>query len=103
MLPVSMHRSMDRLPRYRNPGEGGRTLISARVRRCMFYASKGAGTSGALVSTRVVASLVFGVSAADPVTLVVAATTLVVVALLSSLLPAWRALRLEPAKVLHEK
>jgi predicted permease len=60
-----------------------------------------AGMIGALASARVMASLIYGVSAADPVTLVVVATTLAVVALLSSLVPAWRALRLDPVKVLR--
>jgi ABC-type antimicrobial peptide transport system permease subunit len=60
-----------------------------------------AGTIGALASGRVMTSLIYGVSAADPVTLVVVATTLAVVALLSSLVPAWRALRLDPVKVLR--
>ena len=58
-----------------------------------------AGTIGALASARVMASLIHGVSAADPVTLAVVATTLAVVALLSSLVPAWRALRLDPLTV----
>lgn len=47
------------------------------------------------------ASLIYGVSAADPVTLVVVATTLAIIALLSSLVPAWRASRLDPVKVLR--
>jgi predicted permease len=58
-----------------------------------------AGAIGALASARVMTSLIYGVSAADPVTLVIVATTLAVVALLSSLVPAWRALRLDPMKV----
>ena len=58
-----------------------------------------AGTIGALASARVMASLIYGVSAADPTTLVVVATTLAIVALLSSVVPAWRAARLDPVKV----
>jgi ABC-type antimicrobial peptide transport system permease subunit len=60
-----------------------------------------AGAIGALASARVMTSLIYGVSAADPVTLVIVATTLALVALLSSLLPAWRALRFDPVKVLR--
>ena len=57
------------------------------------------GAIGALASARIMASLIFGVSAADPVTLAVVATTLAVVALLSSLVPAYRAVRLDPVRV----
>jgi predicted permease len=57
------------------------------------------GAIGALASARIMASLIFGVSAADPVTLVVVAVTLAFVALLSSLVPAYRALRLDPVRV----
>jgi len=60
-----------------------------------------AGTIAALASARVMNSLVFGVSATDPLTLGAVATTLAVVALLASLVPAYRALRLDPVKVLR--
>ena len=59
------------------------------------------GTIGALASARMMASLIFGVSAADPVTLVVVAATLAVVALLSSLVPARRASRVDPVRALR--
>jgi predicted permease len=60
-----------------------------------------AGTLGALASARVLETLVFGVSASDPVTLVAVAATLAVVALAASLVPALRALRLDPVKALR--
>jgi ABC-type lipoprotein release transport system permease subunit len=44
---------------------------------------------------------VFGVSAADPLTLAAVAATLAFVALVVSLVPANRGLRLEPVKVLR--
>ena len=47
------------------------------------------------------ASLVFGVSASDPLTLAAVAATLALIALLASLVPAYRALRLDPVKVLR--
>jgi putative ABC transport system permease protein len=59
------------------------------------------GTVAALASARVMATLVFGVSASDPLTLAVVGTTLALVALMASLLPAYRALRLDPVKVLR--
>jgi putative ABC transport system permease protein len=60
-----------------------------------------AGTIAALASAKVMNTLVFGVSASDPLTLAVVAGTLALVALIASLLPAYRALRLDPVKVLR--
>jgi putative ABC transport system permease protein len=60
-----------------------------------------AGTVVALAAGRLMAKLVFGVSASDPMTFVVVAATLVFVALMASLLPAYRASRLDPAEVLR--
>ncbi len=60
-----------------------------------------AGTIAALASARVMETLVFGVSASDPLTLAAVAAILALVALIASLLPAYRALRLDPVKVLR--
>ena len=60
-----------------------------------------AGTIAALASARVMKTLVFGVSASDPLTLAAVGATLALVALMASLVPAYRALRLDPAKVLR--
>jgi len=59
------------------------------------------GTIAALTSAKVMATLVFGVSASDPLTLMAVAATLALVALMASLVPAYRALRLDPVKVLR--
>jgi putative ABC transport system permease protein len=59
------------------------------------------GTVAALGSAKVVKTLVFGVSASDPLTLAAVAATLALVALIASLVPAYRALRLDPVKVLR--
>ena len=59
------------------------------------------GTIAALTSAKVMATLVFGVSASDPLTLAAVAATLALVALMASLIPAFRALRLDPVKVLR--
>jgi len=61
----------------------------------------GAGTIAALASAKVMETLIFGVSASDPLTLVVVGVTLALVALVASLVPAYRALRLDPVKVLR--
>jgi putative ABC transport system permease protein len=60
-----------------------------------------AGTIGALASGKLLQKLVFGVSASDPLTLVAVAATLALVALLASLIPAYRATRLDPIEVLR--
>ena len=60
-----------------------------------------AGTIAALASAKVMETLVFGVSASDPLTLVAVATTLAFVALMASLVPAQRAFRLDPVKALR--
>ena len=60
-----------------------------------------AGTIAALASAKVMRTLVFGVSASDPLTLVAVGAMLALVALMASLVPAYRALRLDPVKVLR--
>ncbi|HEU4892773.1 MAG TPA: ABC transporter permease [Vicinamibacterales bacterium] len=59
------------------------------------------GTIAALASARVIKTLVFGVSASDPATLAVVGTTLALVALMASLVPAYHASRLDPVKTLR--
>jgi putative ABC transport system permease protein len=59
------------------------------------------GTIVALASARLLEKLVFGVSASDPVTLVAVAGSLMFVALGASLVPAYRASRLDPSAVLR--
>ncbi len=61
-----------------------------------------AGVVGALASAKILEKLVFGVSASDPLTLVVVAGTLALVSLVASLVPAYRAARLDPLIVLRE-
>jgi len=48
------------------------------------------------------ATLLFGVTPADPLTLLVVALTLMLVALLSAALPAYRATRVDPITTLRE-
>lgn len=61
----------------------------------------GAAVLAALGSAKIMEKFVFGVSASDGLTLVAVTTTLALVALLASLAPAYRALQLDPARVLR--
>lgn len=54
------------------------------------------GVGGALALTRVMKGLLFGVSATDPATFAAVAAGFLVVAVAASLLPAWRAARVDP-------
>jgi predicted permease len=61
----------------------------------------GIGTIAALGAARYVGPLLFGVSPRDPAVLTGVATILVAVAVLASLLPAWRASRVDPSVALR--
>jgi ABC-type antimicrobial peptide transport system permease subunit len=60
-----------------------------------------AGTFAALASARAMQTLVFGIGPSDPLTMAGAGATLTLVALTASAVPAYRAIRLDPAKVLR--
>ena len=60
------------------------------------------GAAGALLAARVLEKLVYGIKASDPLTLAVVAAALLVVSIAASLLPAWRASRLDPVTVLRD-
>ena len=60
-----------------------------------------AGVAAAVMTTRYLGSLVFGVSPVDPLTFAAAAALLAVVALLAHWIPVRRALRIDPATALR--
>jgi putative ABC transport system permease protein len=59
-----------------------------------------AGLAGAFALTRVIANLLFGVGASDPLTFVAIALLLIAVAFIACLFPARRAARLNPTVAL---
>jgi predicted permease len=59
------------------------------------------GGAAAIAAGRAIEKLVFGVSPSDPLTLAGVSSALALVALLASLVPAWRASRLDPSEVLR--
>lgn len=62
-----------------------------------------AGIAIALSATRLMASLLFGVDTSDPATFASVSTLMIAVALLACAIPAWRAMRVQPAAVLRNE
>ncbi|MNC87472.1 FtsX-like permease family protein [compost metagenome] len=62
-----------------------------------------AGAALAFAATRLMSSLLFGVGAADPLTFSVVVGMMFAVALLACAVPAWRAMRVQPAVVLRNE
>ena len=54
------------------------------------------GAAGALAAGKLIASLLFGVPSHDPLTFGVVALVLLATAILASMVPAWRASRVDP-------
>jgi putative ABC transport system permease protein len=61
------------------------------------------GLAGALVLKRAISSLIFGVSESDPLTFVSVSVLLAMVALVASILPAYRATKVDPMRALREE
>jgi predicted permease len=112
LASVGIYSVLSYLVRGRRREIGIRTALGARtsdvLRMVVFEGMKPAllgiaiGTVGALLAARLLDTLVFGVKARDPLTLAIVATALIVVSILASLLPAWRASRLDPLTVLRD-
>ena len=86
-------------------GSGRARVLRLVVGRGMAMVAVGLvlGTAGALVLGRVLASLMQGLSATDPLTFAGASAVLALVALMACLLPAVRATRIDPAIALREQ
>lgn len=61
------------------------------------------GFAGALALTRVMTAILFGVTPHDPATMASVAAILAVVALAACAIPAWRAMRVDPAVALRQE
>jgi predicted permease len=80
-------------------------IIALVLRQGMELATIGiiAGLAGAFALTRIMTSLLFGVSAFDPPTFAAVVSLLAVVAFAASAIPAWRTTRVDPMVALREE
>jgi len=85
-------------------GADRRTILLAVLRQGAWLAVGGValGSAGSLLVTRTLQSFVFGVSTLDLTTFAVVAAILLVVSVLASLVPALRAVRLNPVAALRQ-
>lgn len=83
-------------------GASNRDVLATLMRRGMVFVLAGAaaGLAGSLLGGRAIRTLLFEVEPTDPLALGGAALVLVAVAMVAILVPAGRATRLDPAKVL---
>jgi putative ABC transport system permease protein len=61
------------------------------------------GLGAALALSRVVSSLIYGVRATDPLTFAAVALLLLLVGIFATIIPAFRATRIEPVRILREE
>jgi putative ABC transport system permease protein len=61
------------------------------------------GLGAALALSRVVSSLIYGVRATDPLTFAAVALLLLIVGIFATIIPAYRATRIEPVRILREE
>lgn len=86
-------------------GAQGSDLVRLVVRQAMRLVATGAaaGMIGSLALTRVIKSMLYGVTPADPLTLAGIGALLAIVALAASYLPARRASRVNPLSALRHE
>ncbi len=84
-------------------GAESRNVLGMILREGMILAGIGVciGLAVSLVLTRILRSLLFSVTASDPVTFICAAVLLIIVALLACYLPARRAAKIDPIEALR--
>jgi putative ABC transport system permease protein len=79
--------------------EVGQMIVSEAL--LMTLTALSCGWAGALIFTRALRSLLFGVTPTDPATLVAVTCAIIAVATVSAFLPAWRASRVDPMVALR--
>jgi putative ABC transport system permease protein len=86
-------------------GAAPQDILEMVLRQGILLAAIGAaaGVAGGFVMARVLRSLLFGVSAADPVSYAAAAAVMALAVLLACGLPAWRAARVDPMAALRDE
>jgi putative ABC transport system permease protein len=83
-----------------DPFHVGRRVVSQGL--VIVMAGVAFGLLTTFLTTRIMSSVLFGVSSTDPLTLIAVPTVLVLAGLTACLVPAWRAARVDPAEVLRE-
>jgi putative ABC transport system permease protein len=85
-------------------GAERRTILASVLREGLGYASGGIaiGVVGAIFFTRVLETLLYGITAFDPVTFAAVPVVLALVAILATLAPAYRAASVNPVKTLRQ-
>jgi len=84
-------------------GARGRDVVRLVLKETMLLVAGGVtiGLVAALATTRLISSLLYGLTPSDPVTIAVAALLMIAVAALAGYLPARRASRVDPMKALR--
>jgi len=103
MLATSVSRRLPELGIRMALGAQRHTLLAMVIRQGMIAAAAGLaiGLPGVWLVSRLLSSLLFGISPRDPMTFASVAALLGVVALVACALPAWRVMRVDPLKLLR--
>jgi putative ABC transport system permease protein len=103
MLATSVSRRLPELGIRMALGAQRQTLLAMVIREGMIAAAAGLaiGLPSAWLVSRLLSSLLFGISPRDPMTVASVAVLLAVVALVACALPAWRVMRADPLKLLR--
>ena len=86
-------------------GANSQNVLTMMLRQGIVLAAIGAaaGIVGALAVARLLRSLLFGVSAVDPISYAGAAVVMTLAILLACGVPAWRAARVDPMSALRQE